>query len=226
MLIQTWTEVLVGSLQGLWIQLVAFLPSLIGSLIIFIIGLMVASGVSSLIEKLVKAVKLDNFLRRVGIEEYTKRAKLELNSGYLLGQVAYWFLVLVFFSAAADVLKFYVLSGFIRDILNYLPSLIAAVLVMVIALIAANLIKKIVRASVMGARIEAAKLLAAISWWIIVIFGILIALNQLGVAVAIINTVITGLIAMGALAGGLAFGLGGKDHATRLLQKIEDEIKE
>jgi Mechanosensitive ion channel, conserved TM helix len=226
MLIQTWTEVLVGSLQSLWIQLVAFLPSLIGSLIIFIIGLVFASGASSLIEKLVKAVKLDNFLRRVGAEEYTKRAKLELNSGYVLGQVAYWFLVLVFFSAAADVLKFYVLSGFIRDILNYLPNLIAAVLVMVIALIAANLIKKIVKASVMGARIEAAKLLAAISWWIIVIFGILIALNQLGVAVAIINTVITGLIAMGALAGGLAFGLGGKDHATRLLQKIEDEIKE
>ncbi|MHB9019982.1 MAG: mechanosensitive ion channel family protein, partial [Minisyncoccota bacterium] len=69
------------------------------------------------------------------------------------------------------------------------------------------------------------KFLATASWWVIVMFGLLIALNQLGVAVAIINTVITGLIAMLALAGGLAFGLGGKDLAAHLLQKMKDSME-
>ncbi len=216
---------LISSLQNLWIQLISFLPSLIGALIVFIIGLMVASGLAALVEKLIAAVKLDNFLKKVGIEEYTKRANIELNSGYLLGQIVYWFLVLVFFSAAADILKFYVLSNFIKDILTYLPNLIVAVLVMVIALVAANLIKKVVKASVMGAKLEAAQFLSSASWWVIVVFGLLIALNQLGVAVAIINTVITGLIAMLALAGGLAFGLGGKEYAAHLLQRMRDGLE-
>ena len=225
MLIQTWTDVLISSLQNLWVAVIGFIPSLLGALIIFIIGLVVASGLASLVEKLIAAVKLDNFLRKVGFEEYTKRANLELNSGYLLGQIVYWFLVLVFFSAASDILKFYALSNFVKDVLTYLPNLIIAVLVMVVALVAANLIKKIVKASVMGAKVNAAKFLSSASWWVIVVFGLLISLNQLGVAIAIINTVITGLIAMLALAGGLAFGLGGKEYATHLLNKMREGLE-
>jgi len=225
MLIQTWTDVLISSLQNLWIQLIDFLPSLIGALVVFLVGLAIASGIASLVEKLIMALKLDNFLRKMGVEEYTKRANLELNSGHFLGQVAYWFLVLVFFSAAADILKFYVLSSFIKDILIYLPNLIVAVLVMVVALVAANLISKIVKASIMSAKVGSEKFLSSASWWVIVIFGLLIALNQLGVAVAIINTVITGLIAMLALAGGLAFGLGGKEYAAHLLSKMKDGLE-
>lgn len=216
---------LISSLQNLWIQLIAFLPSLIGALIVFIIGLMVASGLASLVEKLIAAVKLDNFLKKLGVEEYTRRAGIELNSGHFLGQIVYWFLVLVFFSAAADILKFYVLSNFVTDILTYLPNLVVALLVMVVALVAANLVKKVVKASVMGAKVGSERFLSSASWWIIVVFGLLIALNQLGVAVAIINTVITGLIAMLALAGGLAFGLGGKEYAAHLLGKMKDGLE-
>lgn len=214
-----------SSLQNLWIQIVSFVPSLIGALIIFIVGLVVASGLASLVEKLVAATKLDSFLKKIGLEEYTKRANLELNSGYLLGEIVYWFLILVFFSAAADILRFYVLSNFIKDILIYLPNLMVAVLVMIVALVAANIIKRIVKASVMSAKIGGENFLSTASWWVIVMFGLLIALNQLGVAVAIINTVITGLIAMFALAGGLAFGLGGKDFAAHLLQKMKDGME-
>jgi len=225
MLIQTWTDVLMSSLQNLWIQIISFVPSLIGALLIFIIGLAVASGLASLVEKLIAATRLDSFLKKIGLEEYTRRANLELNSGHLFGEIVYWFLILVFFSAAADILKFYVLSNFIKDILIYLPNLMVAVLVMVVALVAANIIKKVVKASVMSAKLSGEKFLSSASWWVIVIFGLLISLNQLGVAVAIINTVITGLIAMVALAGGLAFGLGGKDFATHLLQKMRDSME-
>ena len=159
------------------------------------------------------------------MEEYAKRANLELNSGYLFGEMVYWFFVLVFFSAAADILKFYVLSNFVKDIITYLPNLIIAILVMTVALIAANLMKKIVKASAMSARVVGESFLSSAAWWVIVTFGRLIALNQLGVAVAIINNLITGLIAMLALAGGLAFGLGGKDFAAQILQKMKDGME-
>ncbi len=225
MLIQTWTDVLMSSLQNLWVQVMSFLPSLIGASLVFMIGLAIASGVASLVERVVSALKLDNFLKRVGLEEYAKRANLELNSGYLFGEMVYWFFVLVFFSAAADILKFYVLSNFVKDIITYLPNLIIAILVMTVALIAANLMKKIVKASAMSARVVGESFLSSAAWWVIVTFGLLIALNQLGVAVAIINNLITGLIAMLALAGGLAFGLGGKDFAAQILQKMKDGME-
>jgi hypothetical protein len=86
-------------------------------------------------------------------------------------------------------------------------------------------VSKIVRASVKGAKVGSEEFLSSASWWVIVTFGSLIALNQLGVAVAIVQAVVIGLIAMLALAGGLAFGLGGKEYAAHLLQKMRDGLE-
>ncbi len=225
MLIQTWTDVLVGSLQNLWFQVANWLPSLIGAMLVFVVGLIVAAGLSSLVERVLGAVKLDNLLRKLGVEEYTRRANLELNSGHFLGQLVYWFMVLAFLLAASDILGFYALSSFLRDVLIYLPNLVIAVLIMLAALVVSNLTMHLVRASVMGAKLHSAKFLGSASWWVIMVFGGLAALVQLGIAVSIINTLITGMIAMMALAGGLAFGLGGKDYAAHLLGKLQSELE-
>lgn len=225
MLIQNWTDVLVGSLQNLYVQVLNFLPSLIGALVVFVVGLIVAAGLGALVEKIVGALKLDTLFRKMGFEEYTKRANIELNIGHFLGQIVYWFLVLSFLLAASDILKFYALTGFITDVLIYLPNLIIAVLIMLASLVIANVVKKLVRASVMGAKLHIAKFLGSAAWWVIVVFGILASLVQLGIAVSIINTLITGIIAMLALAGGLAFGLGGKDYASEIIREVRDELQ-
>lgn len=225
MLIQTWTDVLVSSLQNLWLQVVSWLPSLIGALLVFIVGLVVAAGLGSLTEKVVRTLKLDALLRKLGMEEYTRRANLELNSGHFIGQLVYWFILLAFLLAASDILGFFALSGFIRDILIYLPNLVIGILIMLAGLIVANIVRHLVRASVMGAKLHAAKYLGSAAWWVVMVFAGLASLVQLGIAVSIINTLITGIIAMISLAGGLAFGLGGKDYAAHLLQNLRDELE-
>ncbi len=225
MLIQSWTDVLVSSLQNLWITVLGFLPALLGALLIFIVGLIVAAGLGSLVEKIVAALRLDALLRKMGMEEYTRRANIELNSGHFIGQIVYWFLVLAFLLAASDILGFYALSGFLRDVLLYVPNLVIAVLIMVAAFVAANILKGLVKASVMAAKLHATRFLGGAIWWVVIVFGGLTALYQLGVATSIINTLITGLIAMIALAGGLAFGLGGKDYAAHIMKKIQNELE-
>jgi len=225
MLIQSWTDVLVGSLQNLWVQVLSWLPSLIGAMVVFVLGLIVAAGLGSLVEKVAGALKLDALLRRLGVEEYTKRANVELNSGHFLGQLVYWFMLLAFLLASSDILGFFALSSYLRDVLLYLPNLVIAVLIMLASLVVANLAKGLVKASVMTARMHAAKFLGSAAWWVVMVFGGLASLVQLGIAVSIINTVITGLIAMMALAGGLAFGLGGKDYAAQLMQKLQNEME-
>lgn len=225
MLIQSWTDVIVSSLQNLWTQVLAWLPSLIGAMLVFVVGLVVAAGLGSLVERVVAALKVDALLRKLGMEEYTKRANVELNSGHFLGQLVYWFMLLAFLLAASDILGFFALSSFLRDVLLYIPNVVIAVLIMLAALLVANLAKGLVKASVMSARLHAAKFLGSAAWWTVMVFGGLAALVQLGIAVSIINTLITGFIAMLALAGGLAFGLGGRDYAAHLMGKLQKEME-
>ncbi len=224
MTVQTWIDTLARSLQDLWLQVIGFLPNLIGAIIVIVIGAIVATGLERLVERVIYYLKLDTLLRQLGVESYLDRANVRLNAGHFLGQVVYWFFILVFLLAASDILNFTALSGFIQDVLNYIPNVIIAALILLASLVVAHFLRGLIRTSVMGARLHAAKTLGTIAWWGVVVFGFLTALTQLGVAVQIINTLITGLVAMLAIAGGLAFGLGGKEHASDWLTKMREEL--
>ncbi len=224
MSIQAWIDTLAFSLQDVWFQVAGFLPELIGAIIVIIVGLIVASGIAKLIERIIFHLKVDTVLRQIGLEGYLQRGNLHLNAGHFLGQLVYWFFIVVFLLAASDILGFAALSSFLTDILNYIPRVIIATLILLAGFVVGNFVRGLVRASVMGARLHSAKTLGTVAWWGIVVFGFLAALVQLGVAVQIINTLITGLIAMLAIAGGLAFGLGGKDHANQWIGKMKDEM--
>lgn len=225
MVVQDFVDVLVASLQNLWILVINFLPALIGAIVVLILGVIVGAILERIVERIVYYLKIDALLRKLGVETYLQRAGLRLNSGYFTGKVVYWFIVLAFLLAASDILGFVALSGFISDVLNYIPDVFVAVLIMVATLVVANFLRGVVRASVLGAKLHAAKALGALTWWTVFIFGLLTALLQLGIAVSIINTLITGLIAMLALAGGLAFGLGGKEYAAHLIEKLRQETE-
>lgn len=224
MVIQDWVDVLVVSLQNLWLTVVGFLPALLGAVIVFIIGLIVAFGLEKLVERVIYYLRIDVLLRKVGLETYLRRAKLDLNTGHFFGKVVYWFMVLAFLLASSDILGFSSLSMFLRDVLNYIPHVVIAALILLAAFVVANFLRGLVRASVLSAELHAAKTLSTIAWWGVILFGFLAAIQELGVAVMIVNTLVTGFIAMLAIAGGLAFGLGGRDHADQFIGKIRDEI--
>jgi hypothetical protein len=225
MAIQDWTSVVVLSLQNLWNGSLAVLANVLGAAVVLVIGLIVAGGLAALIERVVTLVKLDKALVSLGLKEYFERAGLQVNSGKFFGKVVYWFLVVVFLLASTDILGFYSLSNFLRDVLMYIPNVIVAVLIMLATVIIANLLRNVVNASVRSARLHAANFLSTLTWWSVVIFGFLTALTQLGIAVGIIQSLVTGFVAMVALAGGLAFGLGGKDYAQHLLSKLRERVE-
>jgi len=222
MVIQDWTSVIVGSLQNLWAGTVVTLGNVIGALIVLIVGLIIAAGLGALVEKIVSAIKLDKGLKGLGIHEYFQRAGMELNSAKFFGRLVYWFFVVVFLLAASDILGFYSLSSFLQETLLYIPNVVVAVLIMLATVLIANFLKRLVHASVKSAKLQASKFLGSLTWWAVVVFGFFAALSQLGVAVSIINALVTGFVAMLALAGGIAFGLGGKEYATSLIEKVKD----
>ena len=128
--------------------------------------------------------------------------------------------------AATDILKLVQVTNFLNSIILYLPNVVVAAVILAVAFLVANFVYAVVKGSTKVAGLVSATLLATIAKWAIVIFGFLAALIQLGIATSLINTLFIGFVAMLALAGGLAFGLGGKDEAATILRKIRQEITE
>ena len=225
MVIESWLNVLRASLQNLWLTVAGFLPSLVGALLVFIVGLIVAAVLDRVVERLIYYLKADMLLRKLGVDQVVERAGMKLNAGHFLGRIVYWFFVVAFLLASSDILGFFTLSNFLRDVLNYVPNILVSVLILLASLVLANFLKGLVRASVMSANMHHAKGLGTLAWWVVFVFGFLTSMVQLGVAVSIINTLITGLNDMLALAGGLAFGLGGKEYASEALRAVKDEME-
>ncbi len=225
-ILTNWVTVTGDSLRSLWGTVLNFLPALLGAIVIFVIGLIVASLLCTLVERIVFYLKIDNVLKKAELEQYFERANIRLNVGAFLGKLVYWFMLIAFLLAASDVLNFKAFSSFLTDILtNFVPRVFIAVLVMLATMVIANFLRGIVAASVATAKLHHAKGLGALVWWATVIVGFITALAQIGVDTQMIQTLVTGLIAMLAIAGGLAFGLGGKEHAGRFLTKWSEEMK-
>jgi len=225
MLINTWGEVLTRSFQDLWLGVVDFIPSFIIAFIIFILGWIIGSVLGKLVSQIVNGLKVDNALRSAGFEEVVSRAGFKLNSGAFLGALVQWFIVVVFLVASLDVLGLSQVNAFLQQVvLSFLPNVIVAVLVMLVAVVVAEAMQNIVVGSARAADMRSANFLGTLTRWSILVFAMLAALVQLGVATAFIQTLFTGVIIAIALAFGLSFGIGGQKAAADYLEKLKKEL--
>jgi small-conductance mechanosensitive channel len=226
MTIQTWGDVLAASFQQLWAGVVQFLPRIVIAIIVLIIGWIIAVAIGKLVAQIIRALKVDKALQGLGVEGPVSRAGFKLDAGLFLGELVKWFLFVVFLVAALDVLRLEQVNIFLRDVvLGYLPDVIIAALILIIGAVIADLAKRVISGSAKAAQIASAGFLGGVAKWAIWIFALLAALFQLGVAAGFIQTIFTGFIAMLAIAGGLAFGLGGRDAASRYIEKLRGDIK-
>jgi hypothetical protein len=224
-MVQDWILVIQDSLTALWEQVLSFLPSLIGAILILIVGLIVASILERISERILYYLRIDSALKKLGAHTYMERANINLNTGHFIGRFVYWFVVIAFVLAASDILGFYALSTFLGAVLFYIPNVIVAALILLVALVAASFVRRLVVASINSAKLHHADGIGTLAWWVIFVFGFLAALQQLGIAETIITAIISGFVAMLALAGGLAFGLGGRDSAKKFLDDLGRGMK-
>lgn len=224
--IQTWGEAISFSLIDLWVRFINFVPTLIGALLVFLLGLVIASILGKVVERIIRAIRVDQAVEHLNISEKMKEHGIDISISTFLGKIVQWFLVLVFLMAATDILGLNQVTSFLNNIIVYLPNVIVATIILTIAFLLGNLVYVIVRSSTRAAGVMSATLLATIIKWSIIIFGILAALIQLGIAVSLVNTIFIGLVAAISLAAGLAFGLGGKEEAALILKKLREEITE
>jgi len=224
MTVDTWSEVLTLSFKNLWLGVVGFVPNLVIAILIVLIGWGIGTLFGRVVSQIIKAIKIDEALRRAGVEDFLNRGGLSLNAGNFLGALVRWFVILVFLIAAFDVLHLSQVTVFLRDILDYLPQVIVSVLILIAAGIVADAMKKVVLSSAMTAEVSSAGFLATLTKWVIWVFAILVALSQLGIASGFVQTIFTGLVVALSLGLGLAFGLGGQEAASRVIDKVGKEM--
>jgi hypothetical protein len=223
---QTWGEAITGSLFQLWERFINFLPALVGALLVFLLGMMIASILGKIVTKIIHTMKIDRAIERFSVSKQLKQVGIDFSVSQFLGELVSWFLMLVFLMAATDILGLAQVTEFLNSIIFYLPNVVVATVILTIAFVMGGLVYTLVRGSVRVAGIMSATLLATIAKWSILIFGILAALIQLGIATSLVNTIFIGLVAALSLATGLAFGLGGREEAALILKKLREGLGE
>jgi len=224
MVIQSWGDVIVASFQQVWTEVVQVVPVIFVAIVIFLIGWIIAVALGKVVEHLIRALRVDHVLRKLDVEHVVERAGWHLNTGVFLGGLVKWFVIVVFLLAAVNVLGLGAVSVFLRDVVLYIPNVIIAALILIAAALIAEFVEKLVRGSVEAAGYRGS-LVGIVARYAIWVFAFVAVLIQLGIAVVLVQTLITGLVAALALASGLAFGLGGKEAAGSFIDKIRSELR-
>lgn len=225
MFIQNLGLVLSDSLLGLWYGFINFVPSLLLAIILFIVGWVIGSIVGKAIHQLITAIKVDKLFESAGSSEVLSRMGIKINVGKFFGVIVKWFIIIVFLMASLQIVGLTQVNDFLRTaVLFYLPKVIIAAIVLIIAAIIADVMNKLVVASAKAANLSSANMLGIITRYAIWIFAFIIALSELGIATYFMQVLFMGLIVMIALAGGLAFGLGGKEAASRAIDTVSRDM--
>ncbi|MEI7689261.1 MAG: hypothetical protein WCI91_03715 [Candidatus Nomurabacteria bacterium] len=223
--IQNLGLVLSDSLLGLWYGFINFVPGLLLAIIIFLVGWVLGSVVGKAIAQVVSALKLDKLFESAGAHDMMERIGVKLNIGKFFGVIVKWFIIIVFLMASLQIVGLTQVNDFLRTaVLLYLPKVIISAIVLVIATILADAMKNVVVVSSKAANITSANMLGAITKYAILGFAFIIALSELGIATYFMQVLFMGLIVMLALAGGLAFGLGGKEAAAHAIENISKDL--
>ncbi|MBI4713812.1 hypothetical protein HY771_01340 [Candidatus Uhrbacteria bacterium] len=218
------STVLQGPVLSLWDTVLAYLPNLLGAIIVFLIGIIVALVLRSVVEQVIKILRIDDLAQKLEIKSQFERFGIHLHIGHLLGWIVKWFFVIVALIAATDILGWEQLTDYLQKIVLFIPNVVIAVIILLAGILLANFVQRVVKSAVEAAQLSSAGFLSGIAKWAILIFSFMAAFVQLEIAPDLIRVLFTGLVFMIALAGGLAFGLGGRDQAAKFLDRLRKDI--
>lgn len=212
---------LTASFNSAFLATVNFIPKFIAGAIILLIGIVIASILKQVVLSVLKALQVETFLKKYGVPEM----KQEFTWSNILAEIVRWFVIIVFLIPTAEVWGLPRIITVLNEFLSYLPNVFVAAVIAMVGFVFARLSHDIVLASAKGVDSQTANAIASVTRWSINVFVILAVLSQLGVATDLIRILFTGLVAMLAIAGGIAFGLGGQKTAQDIVEGVRKRFK-
>ncbi|MFA5388142.1 MAG: hypothetical protein WC312_00105 [Candidatus Omnitrophota bacterium] len=220
-----WNMIVIEPVKAMLVRAATFLPTLIGILVILVVGWIIAAVLKNVVVKLLKMIQFDTASEKSGLADVLRRGGIKNTLSELMGGLVYWIVMLLVFMTALNALGMTVVASLLDKVILYIPNVIAAIFIISLGIFFASIVGSIVMTASMNAGIKQAKLLSQVTQTVIVIFAVIMTLEQLSIATAILNTTITVLLGSIGLAFALAVGIGSKDIAGKLIQELVDKLK-
>lgn len=207
------------SLRTFLNQLAGYLPQLIGAFLILVIGWIVAKIIRSVVIRALKAIRFDVLTEKSGIEKFLVDGGLKIKASEVLGRIVYWLLLLVIMLAVFNSLGLEVASELLNEVILYIPNVIVSIIIVIVGSFLAKFVQGLLSVYLRNVGMVGAESISRIAQYIIIIFAISMAFEQLGIARELVTSAFQ--IAFGALclALVLAFGLGARDWAAGIIEK-------
>lgn len=220
MQLDSWTQSLVGAMSTLWQKIAAFIPNLIGALVVVVVGFVVARLLDALLSKLLAKLGLDRLIQGTGLNKMMARVGVKVPMSALIGKIIYWFVLLVFLVSALESLGLERISATLDTLALYVPKVFAAALVLVAGLLLAQLLNSVVSGAAEGVGIDYASALGRIAQGLVIIISISVAIGQLEIKAELLNYVIVIVLLSVGIAAALAIGLGCRGIAAQIVAGI------
>ena len=213
-----WGTAVMSSVAAALALLLSGIPKLIGFLVILIIGWLIASAIARAVAVILRAVRFNDLAQRAGLTGFVRSMGLHTDAAGLLANVPKWFVRLIVLVTAFDALGLPAVSQVLQQLVLWLPDLVVALVALVIGGLAASALASLVRGATAESGLGTPDLLATVARVAVWAFAIVIAVNQIGVATTLVNTLFMAVVGALALALGLAFGLGGREAAAQIVR--------
>lgn len=200
-------------------------PSIFWASFIFLVGIIISKFMERLFVAFLNKIRLNKILERMGLKETFSRIDIKMDGAKFFGEIVKWFFIIIFLMISFEILGLTDLTRFFQDIISYFPNIFIAGLIFIVSAFLADFSQKIVVGTLEKERITYSRFLGRSIRWIIWFFAILAILYQLQITPSLILVLLIGMVTTISIALGIAFGLGGKDLAAKILKELEEKFK-
>jgi hypothetical protein len=218
-------DIFMDSLNQFWLQMVNFVPKLLAVIVIIFVGWLVAKLVRSAVKRILTLTQFDRFAQKSGLEAFMNSGNYNLTMSGIISQVMYWLVILLFIITGANALEMTQVATLLQQLASYLPRIIVAILVVVFGTLLARFVNRLVFAWLHSIKFPHALAVSTSTEYGIQIFSVFVALEQLGIGMQLIYSLFVIVFGAFFLALAIAFGLGGKDWAAKVIEDFERNKK-
>lgn len=220
-MVKSWATMTTDAVSQSLRDVINYLPKVVGALVVILIGVLVAWAVKTVIVRVLKLIRIKPYTDAIGLNKVFPE---NLGLAELLGDLAKWIIMIIFLIPALEILNLTQVNDLVTRVVAYLPNVVVAVVIVIVGAVVADLIARVVDSTASTIGVKTASAAADVARWAVIVFVILAALLQLGIAVTIIDRLVTGVVVAAALAAGLAFGLGGQDTAREAIARLRKNL--
>lgn len=219
------TQILINTFQTLIAQFVNFVPKFIGAAVVLGIGILVAKLVSAVVQRTLKAASFDRFGDKLNEIDIIRQLQTEIKLSEIVAKVLYYFILLVFITAATETLGVAAITGMVTSLVNFIPKLIAAAIMLQVGVLVADVLKRGVINLATSFGISSGRLLGSVVFFFILIITIISALGQAGINTELLESSFNLLIGAVFLAFAVGYGLASRDVMANILSSFYSKNK-